>query len=66
MFTQPFFQAQIKKTIKAPRHWPLWGEFTGASIERRPTVGDDNWWHMQLSDLIPQQYSAIIAMVRNN
>ena len=24
------FQAQIKENIKAPRHWPLWGEFTGA------------------------------------
>ena len=21
--------AQIKENIKAPRHWPLWGEFTG-------------------------------------
>ena len=27
--TQPFIQAQIKRNIKAPRHWPLWGEFTG-------------------------------------
>ena len=23
------FKAQIKKNIKAPRHWPLWEEFTG-------------------------------------
>ena len=22
------FKAQIKENIKAPRHWPLWGEFT--------------------------------------
>ena len=22
-------QAQIKENIKAPRQWPLWGEFTG-------------------------------------
>ena len=22
-------QVQIKENIKAPRHWPLWGEFTG-------------------------------------
>ena len=27
--TQPFIQAQIKENIKAPRHWPLCGEFTG-------------------------------------
>ena len=25
-----FGQAQIQESIKAPRHWPLWGEFTGA------------------------------------
>ena len=23
------YSAQIKVNIKAPRHWPLWGEFTG-------------------------------------
>ena len=27
--TQPLIQAQIKENIKAPPHWPLWGEFTG-------------------------------------
>ena len=29
LFTHPFVQAQIKKSITAPRHWPLWREFTG-------------------------------------
>ena len=29
IFTQPFIQAQMKENIKAPRHWPLCGEFTG-------------------------------------
>ena len=29
VFTQPFIQVQIKENIKAPRHWPLCGEFTG-------------------------------------
>ena len=29
LFTQPFIQTQIKVNIKAPRHWPLCGEFTG-------------------------------------
>ena len=28
LFTQPLIQAQIKENIKAPHHWPLWGEFT--------------------------------------
>ena len=26
---QPLVQAQIRENINAPRHWPLWGEFTG-------------------------------------
>ena len=29
LFAQQYVQAQIKENIKAPRHWPLWGEFTG-------------------------------------
>ena len=29
LFTQTFIQTQIKENIKAPRHWPLCGEFTG-------------------------------------
>ena len=29
LFAQPFVQAQIKEIIKAPRHWPMWGEPTG-------------------------------------
>ena len=29
LFTQSFIQLQIKENIKALRHWPLWGEFTG-------------------------------------
>ena len=27
-FAPPFIQAQIKENIKAPRHWPFWGEST--------------------------------------
>ena len=29
LFTQSFIQVQIKENIKAPRHWPLCGEFNG-------------------------------------
>ena len=29
LFTQSFIQTQIKENIKAARHWPLCGEFTG-------------------------------------
>ena len=27
--TKPFVQTQINENMKALRHWPLWGEFTG-------------------------------------
>ena len=29
LFIQPFIQAQMKENVKAPRHWPLCGKFTG-------------------------------------
>ena len=29
LFTQAFIRVQITENIKAPRHWPLCGEFTG-------------------------------------
>ena len=32
LFVQPLIQAQIKEHIKAPRHWPLWGESTGGQV----------------------------------
>ena len=31
LFTQPFIQTQIEANIKAPRQWPLCGEFTGTA-----------------------------------
>ena len=48
LFTQSFIQAQIKENIKAPRHWPLWGEFTGDQwIPRKKASNTENvsiWW----------------------
>ena len=29
LFIQPSIQTQMKENMKAPRHWPLWREFTG-------------------------------------
>ena len=29
LFAQSFVQARSKENIKAPRHWPLWGEAAG-------------------------------------
>ena len=39
LFTQPFVQAQIKENIKAPSHWPLWGEFRASNAENVSI-----WW----------------------
>ena len=32
LFTQPFIQGADQRKIKAPRHWPFCGEFTGDSV----------------------------------
>ena len=38
LFTQSFIQTQIKENTKAPRHWPLWGEFTGEFPHKWPVT----------------------------
>ena len=49
MFTQPFIQTQIKENIKAPRHWPLCGDFTGTGeFPAQLASNAENvsiWWH---------------------
>ena len=48
LFTQSFIHTQIKENIKAPRHWPLWGEFTGTGEfpAQRPSYAKtvSIWW----------------------
>ena len=46
LFTQSFVQAQIKENIKAPRHWPLWGEFTGEFPAQSASNAENVsiWW----------------------
>ena len=48
LFTETFIREQIKENIKAPRHWPLWGEFTGDRwIPRQMASNAENdsiWW----------------------
>ena len=41
-FLQPFIQAEIKENIKAPRHWPLCGEFTAQMASNAEKVSI--WW----------------------
>ena len=42
LFTQPFIRAQIKENIKAPRHWPLCGEFTAQMASNAENISI--WW----------------------
>ena len=44
MFTQPVIRVQIKVNIKAPRHWPLWGEFTGDPAQRVSNAENVSIW----------------------
>ena len=48
LFTRAFIQTQIKENIKAPRHWPLCGEFTGDGEfpVQRPSNAENVfiWW----------------------
>ena len=48
---QPFVQGhRVEENIKAPRHWPLWGEFT---VDQWITKGQwRGWWrHHEMEDL---------------
>ena len=48
LFTQLFIQTHVKENIKAPRHWPLCGAFTGDRwIPRTKASNAENasiWW----------------------
>ena len=45
-----FIQAQIKENIKAPRHWPLWAEFTVAG--EFPAQSASNAENVSFADVI--------------
>ena len=48
LFTQSFIQAQIKENIKAPRHWPLYGEVTGTGSNAENV---SIWWRHHVRKL---------------
>ena len=56
LFTQPFVQAQIKEIVKAPSHWPLWGEFTGDGEfpAQKASNVEIIWW--QFDDVIIRRW----------
>ena len=47
LFAQPFIQSHNNQEImKAPRHWPLWGESTGGFPSQRASNAENDsiWW----------------------
>ena len=55
LFTQPLIQTRIKENIKAPRHWPLCGEFTGTGeFPAQMASNAENvsiWWRHHVSSV---------------
>ena len=59
--TQPFIQAQIKENINTPRHWLLWGKFTGDRWIP-PTKGQKReffsiWWRHHVKSVHTQKWA---------
>ena len=44
LFSELFVSAHIKDNIKAPRHWPLWGEFAGDRWMASNAENVSIWW----------------------
>ena len=64
LFTQPFFQTQIKQNIKAPRHWPLCGEFLPGTGEFPAQMASNAenvsiWWRHHSTIEIKQNKTAV-------
>ena len=64
LFTQPFIEAQIKENIKAPIHWPLWGEFTADQGIPRTKGQLRGSFHLMTSSYIFEVVSQIICLAR--
>ena len=58
------FQAQIKENIKAPRHWPLWGEYTDDRlIPRRKGQWRGKCFHLLTSPWSTQPIINLVGIV---
>ena len=65
LFTPPLIQAQIKEHIKAPRHWPLWGEFTGHRwIPHTKGQWRGKCFHLMTSSWPPEIWSKWVSFNR--
>ena len=58
------FKAQIKENIKAPRHWPLCGQFTGDRwISRTKGQYRGKCFHLMTSSCIVQLWRMIFVIL---
>ena len=70
--SQPFIQTQIKENIKAPRNWPLCGEFTGAGdFPAQRAINAENvsiWWrhHENSAVLLKRGQLPLISSQQTN
>ena len=53
-----------QRNIKAPRHWPLWGEFTGEFPAQRASNAENVfiWWRHHVQEVVTSQ-SVIVNRV---
>ena len=66
MYTQTFIQAQTKENIKASRHWPLCGEFTGGPTQRASNAEKISiGWrhHVQMKGELVIFFESIISVI---
>ena len=65
LFTESFIQAQIKENIKAPRHWPLFGEFTGdkGPVTRKMFPFDDVIMRSLQWPRFWQNYDIVVSVI---
>ena len=62
-FNRLFVQAQIKENIKAPRHRPLWGEFTGDQwIHRTKGQQRGKCFHLMTSPYFSLMTQALVIL----
>ena len=61
LFAQSFIQAQIKENIKALRHWPLCGEFTGTGefpAQRASNAENVSIWWRHHDQVLSREWNA--------
>ena len=58
----------VKKNVKAPRHWPLWGEFTGEFPAHRASNAENVpiWWRHHIKHVVSEIWADFIHRTRMN